>query len=61
MNQRPRKGVTTYTTRGMKIEVLDRIRAIAAIEETTIEAVVNRALVKGLRELERELGKRRPR
>lgn len=46
---------TAYTTRNMRVDLLDRCRVLAAVERTTLEDIVNRALEAGLAEMETRL------
>lgn len=49
---------TAYTSRNMRTDLLDRCRIIAAVEHTTLEDVLNRAVALGLDAIETRLSER---
>jgi hypothetical protein len=43
-----------YTTRNLRVDLIERMRLVAALEDTTIEDVLNRAVEAGLDTLHRK-------
>jgi hypothetical protein len=44
----PNRPVTAYTTRALYVDLLDRLRVLAAIDNTTIEDALNYVVEMGL-------------
>jgi hypothetical protein len=52
--------LTSYTTRNLRVDLLDRVRVLAAVQRTTIEHVMNEVLEAGLVQLEAKLASSLP-
>jgi len=50
----PNRAVTAYTSRNMYTDLLDRIRVLAAVDQTTMEDTLNYLVEKGLEAEARE-------
>jgi hypothetical protein len=50
--------VTSYTSRNLYVDLLERLRVLAAVDQTTLEDVLNQVVERGL-DVERERRTRR--